>query len=88
MYTLHLRGKYALGGLDLNTWVCLIPKETSFIDPIVKQTILTLKLSIISSKAKITQQNNNKIKKTNINGKIQQENSRRKLSCEAHTQSV
>jgi hypothetical protein len=38
MYILHLRGKYALGGLDLNTWVYLIPKETSFIDPTVRQT--------------------------------------------------
>jgi hypothetical protein len=38
MCTLHLKGKFALGKLDLNTCVGLIHKEISFIDPTIRQT--------------------------------------------------
>jgi hypothetical protein len=42
----------------------------------------------LNTKATITQQNKKITKKTSINGKIQQENSRGKSALEAHTQSA
>jgi hypothetical protein len=45
MCTLYLRDKSAVSRLDINTWVGLIPKETSFIDSVVRQTPYTETIS-------------------------------------------